>query len=266
MLPDICRMEISALFLAVISLCGLTSAANLKASGNNLEKQAALTEDRTSAAAPSMKCQLQGSARLPAFSMGGDFVIGGVFALHHYKVTVKHNYTTVPEPFRCRGRLVPAGMLNIQESAKKEMFQCLSFGVSIMCHMKKYLFCAYAYEVCCLISYLSGINMCLSTLSIDPRELRLSHAMVFAIEEINNSMELLPGISLGYQIHDSCAAVPIAVHVAFQLLNGLDPVFHTGDTCSQSGTVMAVVGESGSTPSISISRVIGSFNIPQVNI
>ncbi|CAF90976.1 unnamed protein product, partial [Tetraodon nigroviridis] len=89
--------------------------------------------------------------------------------------------------------------------------------------------------------------------------------MVFAIEEINNSTELLPGIRLGYQIYDSCAAVPIAVHAAFQLLNGLDPVFDTGDNCSQSGMVMAIVGESGSTHSISISRVIGSFDIPLVS-
>ncbi|XP_029700005.1 extracellular calcium-sensing receptor-like [Takifugu rubripes] len=117
---------------------------------------------------------------------------------------MNHNYTTMPEPFRCRGRIHPA-------------------------------------------------------------ELQFSRAMVFAIEEINNSTELLPGIKLGYQIHDSCAAVPVAVHVAFQLLNTLDPVFVTGDNCSQSGMVMAVVGESGSTPSISISRVIGSFNIPLVS-
>ncbi|XP_041796891.1 extracellular calcium-sensing receptor-like [Chelmon rostratus] len=101
--------------------------------------------------------------------------------------------------------------------------------------------------------------------SIDSRELRFSRAMVFAIEEINNSTELLPGIKLGYQIHDSCASVPVAVHVAFQLSNGLDPVFHTGDNCSQSGMVMAIVGESGSTPSISMSRILGSFNIPQVS-
>nr|XP_046245276.1 extracellular calcium-sensing receptor-like [Scatophagus argus] len=101
--------------------------------------------------------------------------------------------------------------------------------------------------------------------SIDSRELRFSRAMIFAIEEINNSSELLPGIKLGYQIHDSCTAVPVAVHVAFELLNGLDPVFYTGDDCSQSGMVMAIIGESGSTPSISMSRMVGSFNIPQVS-
>ncbi|XP_062275424.1 extracellular calcium-sensing receptor-like [Scomber scombrus] len=101
--------------------------------------------------------------------------------------------------------------------------------------------------------------------SIDSRELRFSRAMVFAIQEINNSTELLPGIRLGYQIHDSCSSVPVAVHVAFQLSNGQDPVFNTGNKCSQSGVVMAIVGESGSTPSISISRIIGPFNIPQVS-
>ncbi|XP_034403843.1 LOW QUALITY PROTEIN: extracellular calcium-sensing receptor-like [Cyclopterus lumpus] len=101
--------------------------------------------------------------------------------------------------------------------------------------------------------------------SIDTRELRFSRAMIFAIEEINNSTELLPGIKLGYQIYDSCASVPVAVHVAFQLSGGLDPVFYSGDNCSQSGKVMAIVGESGSTPSISMSRIIGPFNIPQVS-
>nr|XP_046244599.1 extracellular calcium-sensing receptor-like [Scatophagus argus] len=99
----------------------------------------------------------------------------------------------------------------------------------------------------------------------DFRELRFSRAMIFAIEEINNSSELLPGIKLGYQIHDSCTAEPVAVQAAFQFLNGIDPVFYIGDSCSQSGMVMAIVGESGSTPSISMSRVIGAFDIPLVS-
>uniref|UniRef100_A0A671U4Z4 G-protein coupled receptors family 3 profile domain-containing protein n=1 Tax=Sparus aurata TaxID=8175 RepID=A0A671U4Z4_SPAAU len=136
--------------------------------------------------------------------MDGDYAIGGVFSIHRYMHAVMHNYTMMPEPLRCTGR-------------------------------------------------------------IDSRELRLSHTMVFAIEEINNSTELLPGIKLGYEIHDSCASVPLAMHVTFQLSNGLDPVFYTREECSQSGMVMAIVGESGSTQSISMSRIIGAFNIPQVS-
>ncbi|XP_037533490.1 extracellular calcium-sensing receptor-like [Nematolebias whitei] len=96
-------------------------------------------------------------------------------------------------------------------------------------------------------------------------QLHFSRTMIFALEEINNSTELLPGIKLGYHIYDSCASVPVAVHVAFQLSNGHDPLFYKDDNCSQSGVVTAVVGESGSTPSISISRIIGSFLIPQVS-
>ncbi|XP_033487565.2 extracellular calcium-sensing receptor-like [Epinephelus lanceolatus] len=136
--------------------------------------------------------------------MGGDYIIGGVFAIHYYMYTLKHNYTTMPEPLRCTGSMIL-------------------------------------------------------------QELRSSRAMIFAIEEINNSTELLPGIKLGYQIYDSCASVPVAVHVAFQLSSGLDPVFYTGNSCSQSGMVMAVIGDSGSTPSIGMSRIVGSFNIPQVS-
>ncbi|XP_074535402.1 extracellular calcium-sensing receptor-like [Halichoeres trimaculatus] len=101
--------------------------------------------------------------------------------------------------------------------------------------------------------------------SMDSRELRFAQAMIFAIEQINNSTELLPGIKLGYKIYDSCASIPVAAHVAFQLSNGLEPVFYPDQTCSQSGMVVAIVGASGSTPSISMSRIIGPFNIPQVS-
>uniref|UniRef100_A0AAZ3SN17 G-protein coupled receptors family 3 profile domain-containing protein n=1 Tax=Oncorhynchus tshawytscha TaxID=74940 RepID=A0AAZ3SN17_ONCTS len=101
--------------------------------------------------------------------------------------------------------------------------------------------------------------------SMDSRELRFSRAMIFAVEEINNSSYLLPGVTLGYQVHDSCASVPIAVKVAFQLANGLDHLFDTGEQCLGSATVTAIVGESASTPTISMLRVIGPFGIPQVS-
>ncbi|XP_016534463.1 vomeronasal type-2 receptor 1-like [Poecilia formosa] len=89
--------------------------------------------------------------------------------------------------------------------------------------------------------------------------------MIFAIEEINSSTDLLPGIKLGYRIYDSCVSVPVSVHVAFELTNGEDTVFYEGMNCSRSGVVMAAVGDAGSSPSISVSRVIGPFNIPLVS-
>ncbi|KAK2847371.1 hypothetical protein Q5P01_010370 [Channa striata] len=202
-------METSARFLGLrLALClfQLNSALALNGLCNDLKQRAASTQTSTCAEVspvdPSVICKLQGTARLPVFSEDGDYIIGGVFSIHYSMQTEKYNYTTMPEPLRCTGR-------------------------------------------------------------IEPRELQFSRAMIFAIEEINNSSKLLPGIRLGFQIHDGCSSVPMAVKVAFQLTNSLNPVFYTGYNCSQSGMVMAAVGDSASTSSISMSRIIGSFNIPQ---
>ncbi|XP_067246829.1 extracellular calcium-sensing receptor-like [Chanodichthys erythropterus] len=101
--------------------------------------------------------------------------------------------------------------------------------------------------------------------SMDFRELRFARVLQFAIQEINNSSDLLPGITLGYHIYDSCASVPMVMKVAFQLANGLDLVFNDTDFCAKSAAVLALVGESGSTAAISTSRLFGSFGIPQVS-
>ncbi|XP_030236825.1 LOW QUALITY PROTEIN: extracellular calcium-sensing receptor-like [Gadus morhua] len=99
---------------------------------------------------------------------------------------------------------------------------------------------------------------------MDTRELRFSRAMAFAIDEINNSTDLLPGVALGYNIYDSCASTPMAVQVAFQFTNA-PPLYINSKVCSQSGKVLAVIGDSGSTQTISISQIIGPFDILQVS-
>ncbi|XP_069053454.1 extracellular calcium-sensing receptor-like [Lepisosteus oculatus] len=89
--------------------------------------------------------------------------------------------------------------------------------------------------------------------------------MIFAIEEINNSSEILPGVTLGYRIYDSCAAIPVALKAALDLMNGQEAVFSTNTSCTKPAFVPAIVAESGSTPTIAISRVVGPFSIPVVS-
>lgn len=47
--------------------------------------------------------------------------------------------------------------------------------------------------------------------------------MVFALEEINRSPTLLPGLMLGYHIRDSCALPTWAMRGAMTLVGGESP-------------------------------------------
>ncbi|XP_052438207.1 extracellular calcium-sensing receptor-like isoform X1 [Carassius gibelio] len=100
---------------------------------------------------------------------------------------------------------------------------------------------------------------------MDLRGLRLARVLEFTVQEINNSSDLLPGVTIGYHIYDSCTSVPMAIKVALQLANGLDPVFNDTDSCAKSAAVPALVGDSASTPAVSISRLLGPLGVPQVS-
>uniref|UniRef100_A0AAY4DPU4 G-protein coupled receptors family 3 profile domain-containing protein n=1 Tax=Denticeps clupeoides TaxID=299321 RepID=A0AAY4DPU4_9TELE len=113
--------------------------------------------------------------------------------------------------------------------------------------------------LCCMTPFLS------SSFRLSTRELRFARAMEFAIKEINNRSDLLPNVILGYLIHDSCAAVPMALKVAFQFLNGREAELTTGLICPKVANVAAVLGDSTSTASIGMSRVLGLFGVPQVH-
>ncbi|XP_072895163.1 extracellular calcium-sensing receptor-like [Hemitrygon akajei] len=93
---------------------------------------------------------------------------------------------------------------------------------------------------------------------------RLAQTMVFAIEEINQNENLLPGITLGYQIHDDCSSSAIASKAALALING-DEKSVQYPQCRGSSNVPAIVGCAMSTNSIATARTIGSFGIPLVS-
>lgn len=71
----------------------LKSAADWAVCLDCLNQRTRLTGARPRTEASSVTCKLQGSTRLPAFSMDGDFIIGGSFSLHAYMHTVYNNYT-----------------------------------------------------------------------------------------------------------------------------------------------------------------------------
>ena len=90
-------------------------------------------------------------------------------------------------------------------------------------------------------------------------------AMLFAIEEINNSTDLLPGISLGYKIYDACVSIARGVMVALALANGDEVISALSEApCTRTAQVQAIMGETFSSPCMAIATVIGPFHIPLV--
>ncbi|XP_029027479.2 extracellular calcium-sensing receptor-like [Betta splendens] len=90
--------------------------------------------------------------------------------------------------------------------------------------------------------------------------------MLFAIEEINNSTNLLPGISLGYKIYDTCDSNARSVGVALALANGNDTVPASSKVlCNKSAQVKAIIGDTSSSTCMATATIVGPFNIPQIS-
>uniref|UniRef100_A0A8B9GVW7 G-protein coupled receptors family 3 profile domain-containing protein n=1 Tax=Astyanax mexicanus TaxID=7994 RepID=A0A8B9GVW7_ASTMX len=82
--------------------------------------------------------------------------------------------------------------------------------------------------------------------------------MMFAIDEINRDDRLLPNISLGYRIVDSCASPTIVLRAALTLVSGSE---EKGSECHPA-PITALVAESGSTQSLVVAEALGPFRVP----
>ncbi|KAK2847365.1 hypothetical protein Q5P01_010364 [Channa striata] len=102
--------------------------------------------------------------------------------------------------------------------------------------------------------------------SLNFRDFQFAQAMIFAIEEINNSTDLLPGISLGYKIYDTCGSIARSVRVALALANSNEITIAQSEApCTRPAQVQAIIGETSSSPCMAIATVIGPFHIPLIS-
>ncbi|XP_037313706.2 extracellular calcium-sensing receptor-like [Pungitius pungitius] len=97
----------------------------------------------------------------------------------------------------------------------------------------------------------------------DPRAFRWAQTMRLAVEEINQSADLLPNYTLGYKIFDSCAYPLTGMRAALAVLNGLSE--RDSPMCQGASPLLAVIGESGSAQSIVVSRILQPFRIPMIS-
>ncbi|XP_076853602.1 extracellular calcium-sensing receptor-like [Brachyhypopomus gauderio] len=100
--------------------------------------------------------------------------------------------------------------------------------------------------------------------SLNFRAFQYSQSLIFAIEEINNSSSLLPGVSLGYKIYDTCGTTALGVRMAMALMNGNENSA-LEEPCAKPAQVQAIIGESYSSVSMAVTTTIGPFSIPLIS-
>uniref|UniRef100_A0A4W4F0M8 G-protein coupled receptors family 3 profile domain-containing protein n=1 Tax=Electrophorus electricus TaxID=8005 RepID=A0A4W4F0M8_ELEEL len=93
---------------------------------------------------------------------------------------------------------------------------------------------------------------------------KVRFSLMFAVEEINNSSSLLPGVSLGYKIYDTCMSKAVGVQVAMALVNGNEKSV-SNEFCTKPAQVQAIIGETYSSVSMAVAKSIGPFSIPLIS-
>ncbi|XP_029435585.1 extracellular calcium-sensing receptor-like [Rhinatrema bivittatum] len=89
-------------------------------------------------------------------------------------------------------------------------------------------------------------------------------AMVFSINEINRDQTLLPNISLGFQIYDTCYLITRVLRGTAWMLTGQEkPILNY--RCNSQTSLVAIIGECSSTFSISMARILGLYMYTQIS-
>ncbi|KAG7471654.1 extracellular calcium-sensing receptor-like [Solea senegalensis] len=98
---------------------------------------------------------------------------------------------------------------------------------------------------------------------IDPRAFRWAQSMRLAVEEINQNPVLLQNHTLGYKIFDSCGYPLTGQRAVLSMLNGVSE--ENSSMCTNASSLLAVIGASGSSQSIVVSKILQTFRIPMIS-
>ncbi|XP_053137035.1 taste receptor type 1 member 1 isoform X2 [Hemicordylus capensis] len=94
----------------------------------------------------------------------------------------------------------------------------------------------------------------------------LVQAMRFAVEEINNASNLLPGLTLGYEIYDTCS-LSSTIYATLSLLaqgKGRRHLAVAANYTSYLPTAVAVIGPDASENALTTAGLLGLFQVPEL--
>ncbi|CAL9684084.1 unnamed protein product [Knipowitschia caucasica] len=100
---------------------------------------------------------------------------------------------------------------------------------------------------------------------LDDTAIQFVYAMIYAVEEINRSKRLMPGVKMGYRILDSCGRPPWALEAVLSLIGGDAKSFISEDKPCKQGFVPVIIGGPSSSTSIVLSRVLMPFSVPLIS-
>ncbi|XP_073467261.1 vomeronasal type-2 receptor 26-like [Aquarana catesbeiana] len=96
------------------------------------------------------------------------------------------------------------------------------------------------------------------------REYRHLLAFIFAIDEINSSPDILPNITLGYHVYDSCGHVNKAIKDVLQILSG-----HTKEvpnySCMERGALAGFIGDLNSDTTLQMAQLLNLYGYTQIS-
>ena len=93
------------------------------------------------------------------------------------------------------------------------------------------------------------------------KEVANAEAMIFAIDKINNNSNLLPNISLGYDVHDYCESITEATRITYEMFQ------NTNTTHSKVGrrSIVALIGPTYSSTALVIGGFLQMLNVPAIS-
>ncbi|KAM5191949.1 vomeronasal type-2 receptor 26-like [Mantella aurantiaca] len=87
---------------------------------------------------------------------------------------------------------------------------------------------------------------------------------IFAIDEINRNADILPNVTLGYHLYDSCGHVNKAIKDVLQILSG-----HTKEapnySCMERGTVAGFIGDIKSDTTLQMAQLLNLYGYSQIS-